>query len=268
MASLVSQNCEKQVQHLIFGAYELMSLHLRPKRLGKDWRSLADLLDFSREEIDWMDEESDPVLTLLNRWIARDGSLATTSKLVECLQQLKRYDTVKDLQEFIDKTPTPEEYLEIKTDLQKKEKERLETSPSTMHERYDVFISFAEADIDFAKHVVKTLEAEKYNIKACISFRDFLPGAHTLEQIAEAIEDRCSKVIAILSSDYVNCEKCDHQAKVALSLSPGCRSKRLLPVLYKKCDIPRIMKSIFYLDYTDEDLRDIFWDRLHKAIIS
>ncbi len=91
----------------------------------------------------------------------------------------------------------------------------------TVNEKYDVFISYAEPDIEFAKLIVKTLEDDKYKIKACISIRDFLPGVHTLVQVVEAIEDRCSKVIAILSEDYVNCEKCDHQSQVALSLSPG-----------------------------------------------
>ena len=90
----------------------------------------------------------------------------------------------------------------------------------TVDEHYDAFISYAVADRDFAKMILSKLETD-YNLKVCIDFRDFLPGAHKLEQIVEVIEDRCNKVIVILSEDYLQCEDCDHQAKVAMSLSPG-----------------------------------------------
>lgn len=89
-----------------------------------------------------------------------------------------------------------------------------------MNESYDVFISYARADVEFAKEILTTLEG-RYHITACIDFRDFLPGVHHLEQIVEVIEERCRKVLVILSEDYVECEKCDFQAKVAMSLSAG-----------------------------------------------
>ena len=91
----------------------------------------------------------------------------------------------------------------------------------SVHDNYDVFIAYADPDYEFAKLLLKTLEDEPNNLRVCIDFRDFLPGVHTLEQIAEVIEDCCPKVIVILSEDFNKCEKCDFQAKVALSLSPG-----------------------------------------------
>ena len=89
-----------------------------------------------------------------------------------------------------------------------------------MKESYDVFISYAEADVAFAKEVLKTLENE-YRISACIDFRDFLPGVHQLDIVVEAIKERCKKVIVILSQNYSDCENCDFQTKVAMSISPG-----------------------------------------------
>ena len=87
-------------------------------------------------------------------------------------------------------------------------------------ESYDVFISYAKADNAFATELLENLE-DKFHITVCIDYRDFLPGVNRLEQITEVIEKRCRKVVVIFSQDYFDCESCDFQAKVAMSLSPG-----------------------------------------------
>ena len=101
LATKEGKEVEKQLQHLDFGAFELLSLHLRPKNLGRDWRSLADLIGISTEEINWLNEETDPVLSTLKRWILNEGPNATTKKLVACLHEIQRYDTAADLQKYI-----------------------------------------------------------------------------------------------------------------------------------------------------------------------
>ena len=92
---------EKLVQHLPFGAYEKLSLLLRPVFRGKDWRSLAGELDFTIEEVRWLEDEKDPVFTLLNRWTDRNGASATVSRLLDCLGRLGRNDVMQDLADHI-----------------------------------------------------------------------------------------------------------------------------------------------------------------------
>ena len=89
-----------------------------------------------------------------------------------------------------------------------------------VNESYDVFISYAKADLEFAKEILQTLE-DQYHITACIDYRDFLPGFHPLDQVVEVIENRCKKVIVIFTQEFFDCENCEFQAKVAMSLSPG-----------------------------------------------
>ena len=89
-----------------------------------------------------------------------------------------------------------------------------------VNENYDVFISYARADKEFAKEILEVLE-NKFHITACIDYRDFLPGVNKLEQIAQVIEKQCRTVIVIYSEDYFNCELCDYQAKIAMSFSLG-----------------------------------------------
>ena len=88
-------------------------------------------------------------------------------------------------------------------------------------ENYDVFICYAGPDKPFADELLKILEGKPYCMKVCINYRDFLVGADPLETAAKAIEERCRKVLVILSENFNRCEEADFQAKVALSLSPG-----------------------------------------------
>eukprot|EP00112_Aurelia_sp_Birch-Aquarium-sp1_P001486 Seg116.2 transcript_id=Seg116.2/GoldUCD/mRNA.D3Y31 product="Myeloid differentiation primary response protein MyD88-A" protein_id=Seg116.2/GoldUCD/D3Y31 len=255
---------EKLVKTLPYGAFETLSKLLRHKADGKDWRSLADQVGFTLEEVRDFEEEQDPVAAIFKKWTTREVN-ATTAKLIDCLSNIGRKDAVEDLKPFLEKAMTPEEYKQSQAKLQETKKQENSNGPSTIDEHYDAFISYAVADRDFAKMILSRLETD-YNLKVCIDFRDFLPGAHKLEQIVEVIEDRCNKVIVILSQDYMECEECDHQAKVAMSLSPGCKQRRLIPILYKACEVPKIIKGVRYLDYLDEDHREYFWDILNKVI--
>ena len=64
-------------------------------------------------------------------------------------------------------------------------------------------------------------------MKVSIDYRDFLPGADLLETAAKAIEERCNKVLLILSESFHKSEVADFQTKIALSLSPGLFVKSL-----------------------------------------
>eukprot|EP00795_Rhopilema_esculentum_P014419 gene14419-5473_t len=225
-AQPVQLQSQKLVKTLCFEALNQLSLLLKPARLGKDWRSLADLIGFSNEDIMYLAEDKEPVVELMKEWVKRHQEGATIGKLTEYLKKLGRLDVIEDLQDYFDKALTADEYKQSQNgrpffELNMLLKSAaLDDSPVTVHERYDVFISYAAADVNFAKEVVSQLET-KYRIRACIDFRDFLPGPHMLDQIVEVIEQRCRKVIAILSENYVKCNDCDFQAKVAMKLSPG-----------------------------------------------
>ena len=84
-----------------------------------------------------------------------------------------------------------------------------------------MFICYAGPDKPFADEILQNLEQQPYCMKVCIDYRDFLPGGDRLETAAKAIEERCSKVLLILSENFHRCEVADFQAKIALNLSPG-----------------------------------------------
>ena len=99
------ESTNKQLISIGFQAFELLSLHLRPGSIGigKDWRSLAAMIGFTVEEINWLNMEPDPVISMLNRWIAKYPDTATTDNILSYLREMRRLDTVTDLQQFIGK---------------------------------------------------------------------------------------------------------------------------------------------------------------------
>jgi len=228
---------------------------------------LAGIMGFNMEEIQYFSVDSDPVRKVLTKWSMLYHEQATTDKLIHFLEEMGRMDVIHDIKCYVDKALTLEQYQTRQLEFQSaSSKLEYDTSPATLNESYDVFISYAKPDLEFAKEILQTLE-DNYHITACIDYRDFLPGFHPLDQVVEAIENRCRKVIVIFTQEFFDNENCEFQAKVAMSLSPGSKRRILIPVLYKPCDIPSLFNGIFFLNYTDEDYRKNFWEKLKVSIV-
>lgn len=58
-----------------------------------------------------------------------------------------------------------------------------------------------------------------------------------------------------MSPDFVKTPMCAFQTEYALSLSPGAANKKLLPVMYRNCDVPAGLKHIAGLYYTRDELK-------------
>ena len=101
-------------------------------------------------------------------------------------------------------------------------------------EYYDAFICYAKEDRSFANEILQKLEEKPYYRKVCIDFRDYVPGNCLLEQTAAIIEERCKKIVVLLSRHFENCENAGFQVKIALNLSPGNQSKSNLFKVYMK----------------------------------
>ena len=65
------------------------------------------------------------------------------------------------------------------------------------------------------------MEGRPYQLHLCLSERDFLPGGCIYDITAEAIVERCSKFVVILSKHFDDSEGEHYESQIALSLSPG-----------------------------------------------
>lgn len=248
------------VKDLSFEAHHRMDVLLLPLNSGRDWKTLADKMGYSHEEIRYLESKREPVKELIRDYESKGR---TVSELLSLLREMERQDLIDDLQEYIESAAKEKE--KVVSEMQQT-CAVLNKEIKTLCESYDVFICYAGPDKPFAEELVKTLEGQPYCMKVCIDYRDFLsPGDH-LETAAEAIEERCRKVLLILSENFHRCHVADFQAKIALSLSIEARKRILIPILYKPCKIPTMLKFIYYVDYTTEDARKYFWKKLVASL--
>ena len=71
------------------------------------------------------------------------------------------------------------------------------------------------------EELLKKMESPPYNLRLCFSERDFLGGGCYLQTAAVAIEKRCRKFVAVLSSNFDDSEGAIYESHIAMSLSPG-----------------------------------------------
>ena len=101
------------------------------------------------------------------------------------------------------------------------------------------------------------------HFKVFIDFVDFEVGKSIDDNIVEGIYGS-RKTLFILSKDSLK----SFYARKELfhALAAGKTGHQVLVILYEKCKAPAEVAGIVYLDWTDEEQRDRFWDRLYDAI--
>ena len=88
----------KRVRDMSYPAHETIYKLLRPDVPGRDWKTLADRLNYSNEDINYFACERRPVKALIENW---EKSNATINELLSHLEKMERQDLVEDLQLFI-----------------------------------------------------------------------------------------------------------------------------------------------------------------------
>ena len=97
----------------------------------------------------------------------------------------------------------------------------------------------------------------------CIDFEDFNAGSFIMENIADAIFSS-RKTLAVLSPDFICSAWCQRELMKALT---RVRDRhRVIPVMYRSCEVPLFLSDVTYLDWCKEDVRETFWDQLIQTI--
>ncbi|XP_070535474.1 myeloid differentiation primary response protein MyD88-like [Ptychodera flava] len=270
--------------HLQQKTRNLLSRFLNVNLRGKDWRDVADEMEYDYLTICNWEQERDPMGCLLRDWQRDDKH--TVGKLLSILRDLEREDVLRDVRRSLEKDLTV--WLESQRNHPVQVNEVTESHPSTSYpnlpqteelrgitlrdkpsgpiETFDAYVCFCEEDRDIVHTMMRVLEKPPYNLKLCVDFRDLVPGAAYVTATAELIRNRCKRMIIVLSPEFLESEACDFQAKVALTFSPGARMKRIVPIMYKRCVVPPILKHVTICNFTKVDLQEWFWERLYAAL--
>jgi hypothetical protein len=130
--------------------------------------------------------------------------------------------------------------------------------------KYDVFISYTSANKEWVrKTFIPTLE--KTGLKCCDYYRDFELGAPIVKEMERAIlESR--KTILVLSPAYLKSGWTEFETLMLQTLDAANQERRLLPVIYEKCDLPLRFSYMNCVNLDHPDDIDIEWSRLFKAL--
>ncbi|CAN2391485.1 Adapter protein involved in the Toll-like receptor and Il-1 receptor signaling pathway in the innate immune response [Pristimantis euphronides] len=249
-----------------------LSLYLNPDTVvAAGWTLLAEEMDYGYLEIRNFERVPNPTLAVLEDW-EKKCPQASVGRLLELLRKMERHDILTDLGPLIDSDCR--KYVRKQQAAPPVQDDTVGSSGGAdgagqVPETFDAFICYCPQDITFVQEMIGRLEQTEHKLKLCVLDRDVLPGTCLWSITSELIEKRCRKMVVIISDDYLDSPECDFQTKFALSLGPGARERRLIPVKYKpmKRPFPSILRFITVCDYTNPHIQSWFWERLAKALM-
>ena len=125
-----------------------------------------------------------------------------------------------------------------------------------------MFICYSSNDKTWVRGTLLP-KLKSFNLQVCIDFEDFSPGRYIIENVAEAIYSS-RKTVAVLSPDFLNSDWCHKELMMALTRVSN--EHKVIPVMYRECEVPVFLCEVTYLDWCNDDVRQTFWEQLLKTI--
>ncbi|KAK3106099.1 hypothetical protein FSP39_012705 [Pinctada imbricata] len=207
-----------------------------------DYTGLAECAGFQYEEIKRLQSQRKPTLEFLHEWGTRQDRDPYVDVLISHLERIGRPDVIDEC------------------------RQQIGSIDKLYYDGFVIYNPNGQADLNFVKELADRLEGPEYGLKLFIPFRDDLPGTARYEVTAEIIANRCKRALVILSPSFLQSPAADFQLKFAQCLSPGARSKKVVPVFNGRCKMPNILRAVNFVDFTNPGLRDWNWPRLAAVL--
>ena len=123
-----------------------------------------------------------------------------------------------------------------------------------------IFLSHNRSDKYFARELGKRLKS--HGIRVWIDEAEIRIGDSLIEKISSAIKE-CTYLGVILSPNSVSSEWVRREVNIALTEEIQGKRVKVLPLLYKKSDIPGFLTDKLYADFT-EDFEEAFKNLLRR----
>jgi predicted MPP superfamily phosphohydrolase len=136
----------------------------------------------------------------------------------------------------------------IKRIEQQTQKAHIGPRVEQLHPRGFIFFCYAREDQEFALKMAQNLKDRGVDI--WIDQWNIRPGADWDREIDKAIDD-CGKFLIILSPNSSESYEVRCELRTALD-----GKKKIFPILFKKCQIPRQLRVVQYSDFTRSDSDD------------
>jgi len=134
---------------------------------------------------------------------------------------------------------------------------------------YDAYICYADEDVQFVSFLAQYLESSQIGLRLFIRDRDLLVGSMKYDAFTYLIEKRCNYMVIVLTPDFLKSPECDFQARFATGLQIEQRSRKLIPIILKACEIPSCIRYVSKIDFSRGDSKwEWIWRKLITSISS
>ncbi|XP_024888101.1 myeloid differentiation primary response protein MyD88 isoform X2 [Temnothorax curvispinosus] len=243
--------------------------------LPRDWRGLAHLLELSMDVVSLLTSHSDPTMHMFTM-LDKNKKDITMKNFQAIMEQMDRWDIIDDTEALFQSDA--ERYLEhrqraqVSADPIDECDEEILTLGDIHRSRqglktqyYDAFLLYVEEDNDFAKEMVEKLETQ-FNLKLCLKDRDLVAGVQfEHDAVMKLISDRCNRLLVIVSPSFLKSSANKFFLNYTTALSIEKRQRKIIPCIYKSCELPVQLRYIYNLDYNHKGLYD-FWGKLRDSI--
>ena len=130
--------------------------------------------------------------------------------------------------------------------------------------QYDVFVSYSHRNRQWVRTwLVPKLRDE--GLTVCVDHDCFDPGAPALTEMERAVVES-RKTVLVLSAPYIESEWCEFENVLAQTLDPAARRRRVIPIIWQKCEIPLRINTLIYVDFRSRSDRETQLQRLVTAL--
>ncbi len=130
--------------------------------------------------------------------------------------------------------------------------------------QYDVFISYSHYDKEWVRNWL-LIRLESAGLCVCIDHRDFIPGLPSLINIENSIV-YSKKMLIILTPNWIKSKWTNFESLLIQTNYPIGMETGLIPLLLESCDLPKRIAMLTYLDFTQQDKRELELQRLIAVI--
>lgn len=136
------------------------------------------------------------------------------------------------------------------------------SDPPKLPRSKDVFVCYSSKNKDWV-HNTLFPKLKTQDFKVFIDFIDFEIGKTIDDNMIRGIYGS-RKTLFILSKDSL--KSIFAMKELYHALAAGKTGHQVLTILYEKCKTPAAVSNLVYLDWTDEEKKERFWERLFNAI--
>lgn len=137
--------------------------------------------------------------------------------------------------------------------------------PTNPKSKFDVFLSHSAKDRDFTSRLATDLS--EAGLRVWLDQWHIRPGDSFAEAIDEAMKDSRFLVI-VMSPDYFKSAWAQQEWHYAFGREIESDGIRLIPLLYRDCDVPPMLQTKLWLDFRDPGQYRSALDRLVRDLYS